>query len=151
MTRLISARLAFIVAGVVFGLISPAVAETISVDALTPEGAQLGTQTTDGDIDDLRFAVDLGGDTPEASHVWAIVGGARTVQRTNDGFWVPWNGDTDSLIDNQFSAANGQLTFKVLDEDIGSENQGITLGIGYRTGGVLKYGIYGILPASGGS
>ena len=49
------------------------------------------------------------------------------------------------------SFVNGKLTFKVLDHTIGPDNHGITLGIGYRTGGVLKFGLYGILPANGGS
>ena len=137
--------------GGVFGLVSPTTAETIAVDALAPSGSLLGTMTTEGDIDDLRFSVDLAGDTPEASYVWAIMGGGGGLQRTNDGYWVPWNGDTAQLIDNGFQSINGKLTFKVLDQAIGPDNHGITLGIGYRTGGVLKFGVYGILPANGGS
>ena len=137
--------------GGVFGLVLPTTGETIAVDALAPSGSLLGTMTTEGDIDDLRFSVDLAGDTPEASYVWAIMGGGGGLQRTSDGYWVPWNGDTAQLIDNGFPPVDGKLTFKVLDHAIGSDNHGITLGIGYRTGGVLKYGIYGILPANGGS
>ncbi len=129
----------------------PAAAETIAVAALTPDGATLGTKTASSDIDDLRFSVDLAGDTPEASYVWAIVGGARILQRTNDGYWVSWNGDTAQLIDNKFGAVDGRLVFKIMDQTIGADNQGITLGIGYRAGGVLKFGIYGILPQSSGS
>jgi len=132
-------------------LASPTAAETIAVAALTPQGVTLGTMTTDGDISDLRFSVDLAGDTPEASYVWAIVGGAHSLQRTNDGYWVPWNGDIVQLIDNRFRAVDGRLTFKVLDQTIGADNQGITLGIGYRAGGALKFGIFGILPENGGS
>jgi len=137
--------------GGVFGSVLTATAETIAVAALATNGSSLGTMTTEGDIDDLRFSVDLAGDTPDASYVWAIMGGGGGLQRTKDGYWVPWNGDTAQLIDNGFHSVDGKLTFKVLDHSIDPDNHGITLGIGYRTGGVLKFGIYGILPANGGS
>ena len=101
---------------------------------------------TDGPVDDLRFTVALDGDVPSATHVWAVIGAAHRRQRTNEGYWVPWNGDPDSLIDNHFPAIDDHVVFKVLDEDIGADNMGVTISVGYRSGDVLKYGVFGIIP-----
>ena len=113
---------------------------------LTEEGARLGVLVTDGNIDDLRLAVALDGDVPDATHVWAVVGGSQLRQRTNEGYWIEWNGIFDDLIDNQFSVENDTVVFKVIDEDIGFDNMGVTISIGYRAGGVLKYGLFGLIP-----
>ena len=117
-----------------------------AVHRLSVDGARLGTLFTDGPVDDLRFTVALDGDVPSATHVWAVIGAAYRRQRTNDGYWVPWNGDPDSLIDNHFPVIDDRVVFKVLDEDIGADNMGVTISVGYRSGDVLKYGIFGIIP-----
>lgn len=123
-----------------------AAADTGGPHTLSTAGAALGTLTTAGPLADLRLTVALGGDTPTATHVWAVLGGSERRQRTNEGYWVPWNGDLATLIDNRFTASGGQLVFKLLDEDIAADNHGITLAVGYRAGGVLKYGLFGLLP-----
>ncbi len=117
-----------------------------AVHRLSVDGARLGTLFTDGPVDDLRFTVALDGDVPTATHVWAVIGAAHRRQRTNDGYWVPWNGDPDSLIDNRFPVIDDRVVFKVLDEDIGDDNHGVTVAIGYLSGGILKYGLFGIIP-----
>ncbi len=117
------------------------------VHRLTEAGAGLGTLFTDGTVHDLRFAVALDGDVPEATHVWATVGGGPHYrQRTNEGYWIEWNGRVEELIDNQFPVENDTVIFKVIDEDIGADNMGVTISIGYRAGGVLKYGLFGLIP-----
>lgn len=128
----------------VFGAAS-AFADEI-VHRLSADGVRLGTMVTDGPVDDLRFTVALDGDVPTATHVWALIGMAHRRQRTNEGYWVPWNGDPDSLIDNRFPVVDDRVVFKVLDEDIGVDNHGVTVVIGYLTGGVMKYGLFGINP-----
>ena len=127
------------------GLAVPVTADE-AVHRLTEEGARLGIQYIDGTVDDLRFAVALDGEALEATHVWAMVGGSQLRQRTNEGYWIEWNCRSEELIDNQFPVENDTVIFKVIDEDIGGDNMGVTIAIGYRAGGVLKYGLFGLLP-----
>lgn len=117
---------------------------------LSKEGTRLGILYTTGKVDDLRFIVDLNGDQPVATYVWATVGSNDLRVRTNEGYWLPWNGDPDTLIDNHFPINDGKVIFKVLDEDIGRDNHGVTIRIGYKVGDVLKYGVFGILPKGAG-
>ena len=125
-------------------------ADTGGPHSLSETGAALGSLATDGSAGDLRLTVALGGDSPESTHVWAILGGAERRQRTRDGYWVPWDGDLDSLAENGFEADGGLIEFKLLDEDFAAENHGITLAVGYRAAGVLKYGLFGLLPQPAG-
>lgn len=120
-----------------------------AVHRLDPKGTMLGVLVTDGRLADLRFTVDLGGDVPLATHVWAVVGSSERRQRTNEGYWISWNGDTESLIDNHFPVVDGKVVFKVLKEDIGPDNHGVTVSTGYRTPEGLKYGYYGLVPKAG--
>ncbi len=113
---------------------------------LTLKGVRLGVLETDGKIADLRLTVDLAGDTPEKTHVWAIIGSSVRRQRTNEGYWIPWDGNPETLIDNHLTAVNGLLVFKIVDEDISAENYGITINVGYRTPEGLKFGMYGLVP-----
>jgi len=117
-----------------------------SVYVLTEQGTNLGSMTTAGAVEDLRFTVDLRGDRPSATHVWATVGSNELRMRTNEGYWLPWNGSLDALIDNRFAVSDGKVVFKVMDEDIGADNHGVSIGIGYRVGDKLKYGRFAILP-----
>lgn len=131
------------------GLALPVTADE-AVHRLTEAGARLGTLFTDGKIDNLRLTVALDGDVPEATHVWAVVGGSQLRQRTNEGYWIDWNGTIEGLIDNRFPVENDTVVFKVMDENIGVDNMGVTISIGYRAGGVLKYGLFGLLPEGSG-
>ena len=123
----------------------PAMADEI-LHRLTEDGAPLGILYTDGLVDDRRFTVALDGDVPETTHVWALIGGSQFRQRTNAGLWIDWNGRNEELLDNNFPIVNDRIVFKVIDEDIGEDNRGISIAMGYRLGGVLKYGLFGLLP-----
>ncbi len=113
---------------------------------LSARGVSLGVQYTDGSVQDLRFTVLVGDDVVDSAHVWALIGGSERRQRTENGFWAPWDGAPETLIDNHFPVKDGQIFYKILDEDIGDDNHGVTLVIGYKTGGVLKLGYFGLLP-----
>jgi hypothetical protein len=113
---------------------------------LSEKGTRLGILYTSGKVDDLRFTVNLGGDQPSATYVWATIGSSHLRVRTNEGYWLPWNGDPESLIDNHFPVEDGKVTFKVLDQDIGIDNHGVTIRIGYKVGDTLKHGFFGIIP-----
>ena len=127
------------------GIASPVTADE-GIHRLTEAGAELGILYTGGAVDDLRFTIVLDGDTPESTHVWAIVGGPQYLQRTNEGYWISWSGRLEDLVDSRFPIENDSVVFKVVDENIGDDNVGVTISIGYRAGGVLKYGIFGLLP-----
>jgi len=148
-------RLRGLVLTLALGLwLTPGLSLTPSVAAdgpflLTEQGVPLGAVTSSGPSGDLRIRVDLAGDTPQATYVWAIVAGAHLRQRTNDGFWIDWSGRTEDLIDNRFPVENGGVTFKLLDEHLGPDNQGISLWVGYRVGDTVKRGYLGVTPGSG--
>ncbi len=147
-----AARRALFAAAVLLGgmaLAMPVMADG-SVHRLSEDGARLGILFTDGKIDDLRFTVALDGDVPYSTHVWAYIGGSYYRQRTNEGFWIDLHGGIEGLIDNRFPVENDTVVFKVIDEDIGVDNMGVTILIGYRTNGVLKYGLFGLLPGGSG-
>ncbi|MDA1059560.1 MAG: hypothetical protein O3C65_12820 [Proteobacteria bacterium] len=131
------------------GCVTGAAAAQDGPHVLTGSGAALGTMQSGGTLDDLRLIVSIGGDAVESTYVWAIIGGSELRQRTNNGYWVPWTGDQADLIDNQFAIEGGQIVFKLVDGSIAADNQGITFVVGYRSGGVLKYGTLGVLPKSG--
>ncbi len=132
---------ALAVASVLNAAVAWAAGETF---VLTEKGAELGISSTTGKIEDLRFIVDLQGEVPTGTYVWGTVGSNGFRVRTNEGFWIPFNGDPDKLIDNHIPVVDGKVLFKILDEDIGNDNQGVGINIGYRVGGVLKYGAYAI-------
>ena len=117
---------------------------------LTATGGSLGTLESGGALDDLRLTVNSGGDAVVATHVWAVIGGSELRQRTANGYWVPWSGNTADLIDNGFETENGVIEFKLVDGSIAADNQGITFVVGYRAGGVLKHGALGVVPKTGG-
>ncbi len=116
---------------------------------LTDKGTRLGVLYTTGKVDDLRLTVNLNGDQPSATYVWGTVGSNDFRVRTNEGYWLPWNRRTEDLIDNHFPIKDGKVTFKVLDQDIGSDNHGVTIRIGYKVGDTLKFGIFVIVPKYG--
>jgi len=114
---------------------------------LTEEGATLGALVAGGRIDDLRLTVALDGDSVVATHVYAQIAAAELRQRTNDGYWVPWDGDRGSLIDNRFPVTGDRVVFKLLDEDIGVDNQGVSIIIAYKTAAAFKFGVFGVIPS----
>ena len=126
--------------------VAGAAADDGKLHVLSESGTNLGTMTTAGAVDDLRFTVDLRGDRPGATYVWATVGSNDRRVRTNEGYWLPWNGSLDGLVDNRFPVTDGKVVFKVMDENIGADNHGVSIGIGYRVGDKLKYGVFAILP-----
>lgn len=138
-------RVLFAAAILLVASTGPAMADE-TLYRLTENGADLGILYTGGLVDDLRFTVALDGDLPESTHVWALIGGSQFRQRTNAGLWIEWNGRNEELLDNSFPVVNDRIVFKVIDEDIGEDNRGISIAIGYRLGGAMKYGLFGLLP-----
>ena len=117
---------------------------------LTEKGTNLGILYTEGKVDDLRFTVSLQEDKPTATYVWVTVGSNDRRVRTNEGYWLPFNGHPESLVDNHFPITDGTVTFKVLDENISADNHGVNISIGYKVGDTLKYGTFAILRKAAG-
>ena len=117
---------------------------------LAEAGAVLGALVTGTRVDDLRLTVVLDGDQAIASYVYAQIAAASLRQRTNEGYWIPWDGDRDSLIDNRFPVADDRIVFKILDQDIGTDNQGVSLIVAYRTATAFKFGVFGLIPDGSG-
>jgi len=90
---------------------------------------------------ELTRIVDSGGDQILATHIVARVHStSQAMQRTNLGYWVPWDGDIDSLVDNQMPRAGGQITFKILDQSLEGLSAPLTVTLMYRTPAGMKIG-----------
>jgi hypothetical protein len=112
--------------------------------------ADTGTVLTDVSVDpataDITRTINLNGDTPVATYVMAHTTGGKSLQRTNLGYWIPWSGNVDDLVDSKFEANAGSLTYKIIDQDISSFMFPITFVVAYSTGSALKFGVFQASP-----
>lgn len=109
-------------------------------DRLTTDGAVLRAPLNPAAARPLNLTVQLHGDAPTATHVFARFANNQPRQRTNEGFWIPWSGNPADLIDNRFKPAGDTLTFKITDEDLEGAFLPVTFFVAYRVGGVMKSG-----------
>lgn len=118
-----------------------------AAEQLSATGARLADVTVDvTDIVTLTRTISLDGDSPGAFYVTANMADGRRLQRNNLGYWVPWNGQRDSLIDNQFPVGDDQVTYKILRQNIADLFFPITITLGYRVDGVVKFGVFNVQP-----
>ena len=115
-------------------------------ESLTVNGATLVDIVVDAANANIVRSIDLGGDVPLASYVMAHMPDGKSLQRTNLGYWIPWDGRTESLIDNGFVAGSGTLIFKVLRQDISDRFFPITIVLAYRTASNVKFGVFQVSP-----
>ncbi len=113
---------------------------------LSASGAVLAGLTVNPASAQITYNVDLAGDVPSASYVMAHMPDGKSLQRNNLGYWLPWNGQLESLIDNKFVAAGNALTFKVIDQDIRDRMFPIRFVIAYRTASAFKFGVFEVSP-----
>ena len=114
--------------------------------ALSLDGVELSTiRIAPGDAKIIR-TVGIYDDRPISTHVLQSVSGLPIKQRDPAGQWVEWNGDPNTLIDNQFTPLDGWLTFKVLREDMSSAPFPVNFIIAYKTEAGLKFGVFNVLP-----
>lgn len=91
--------------------------------------------------------IDLSGDAPTATFVTAHLPDGKHLQRSNLGYWLPWDGDVDSLIDNRLPLnGDGTVTFKVVKEDLSDKMFPIAVTLAYTVGEQVKFGVFQILP-----
>lgn len=122
-------------------------APAAAADVLSQDGTILANIRIEPAQADVSRTINLQGDVPLASYVIARQHSTNLLlQRNNLGFWVPWNGDPSTLIDNRFVAQGGALTFKLLKEDLSAALFPLTVILAYRTASGLKYGQFEIEP-----
>ena len=93
---------------------------------------------------DIRRVVTLNGDAPLVTYATARnVSGANFV-RTRQGYWLPWSGRTEDLLDAGFQAQSGSIEFKLLKEELPRAQLPITVSIGYRAASGIKFDTFEI-------
>ena len=128
------------------GAVVVAWAGAAAAESLTIAGAALESVAVAPASANISRTIALNGDVPTATYVTAHMPDGRALQRTNLGYWQPWDGKLDSLVDNGFRAAGGDLTFKILKEDISGRFFPITVTLAYRVGEQVKFGVFQIMP-----
>jgi hypothetical protein len=114
-------------------------------DTLSDKGVRLTAVSVSPGAQDIRRSVDLGGDQPIASYVTARSPAGAMLMRTRQGYWLPWSGRSEELIDTGVTATGGTLEFKILKEELAAAHLPITVSIGYRTAaGLSKFGTFDI-------
>lgn len=144
--RIPGGRQAFLTAAVLLlSSVGAAAAEKLSTagTALTDVAVDPAAVATSG----VARVIDLSGDVPTATFVTAHLPDGKHLQRSNLGYWLPWNGDADSLIDNRLPLnGDGTVTFKVVKEDLSDKMFPIAVTLAYSVGAQVKFGVFQILP-----
>ena len=134
----------FLSAGII--LFALAMVTAAHAESLSETGTVLSDQRVNFSNADITRSIDLNGDTPSATYVMAHTIGGKRVQRNNLGYWIPWSGDVDELIDNQFQASGDSLAYKIISQDISGFMFPITFVLAYRVGETLKFGVFQVSP-----
>lgn len=144
--RIPGGRQAFLTAAVLLLLtVGAGAAEKLSTAgmALTDVAVNPAAVATSG----VSRTIDLSGDIPTATFVTAHLPDGKHLQRSNLGYWLPWDGDVDSLIDNRLPLnGDGTVTFKVVKEDLSDKMFPIAVTLAYTVGEQVKFGVFQILP-----
>ncbi len=116
---------------------------TVAGAALADVTVNPATVATTG----ISRTIELSGDAPAATFVTAHLPDGKHLQRSNLGYWLPWDGDVDSLIDNRLPLnGDGTVTFKVVKEDLSDKMFPIAVTLAYTVGEQVKFGVFQILP-----
>ncbi len=130
-----------VVAAVAMTAVSPAFA----ADTLSATGARLESEKlADVTRAVITRTVNLDGDVPTATYVIARGLTNELLQRTNDGYWVPWDSRQSTLIDNKLTVQGGKLVYKVLSEDLSGALFPLSITLAYTAGGTFKYGVFAV-------
>ena len=112
------------------------------------EPRQLSTAGTDFgrvSVDALESALSLSVETDDLevveTYVVARFQNNAPRKRTTSGFWVPWNGQTDTLTDLSLQpSADGVIEFPLIEEDLSSQFLPITFTVIVRTSTDVRWG-----------
>lgn len=116
-------------------------------DALSLQGVMLSPVKVTATAAVVQRTVDLAaGEVISATYVTLRTADGKMLQRNNEGYWVPWTGVRDALVNNQFQPVGDQLTFKVLKQDISQQAFPLTVSIAYLVPAGVKFGVFEVLP-----
>ena len=135
-----------IIASILFLVISIS-ATTISAASenleLVTWGSILPNATIDAHRASLNIQVEIGDDVPLKTHITAHTPAGNMLQRTNLGYWVPWSGKLNDLVDTFSPKTNKAINFKIFkDDDLTEELFPIKIMVAYRTATELKFGVF---------
>ncbi len=124
-------------------------ASAVSAQELTVTGVQLApvvlTDVVNGVVEKQ---VALNGDVAEVTHVVVQLAGSQPLMRDRQGLFQPWDLDPAHLADNGFPQAEGQLHFKIFNQDLSAQNFPVRVTIYYRANGELKFGYFDVMRAN---
>ena len=135
-----------IIASILFLVLSIS-ATTISAASenleLVTWGSILPNATIDAHRASLNIQVEIGDDVPLKTHITAHTPAGNMLQRTNLGYWVPWSGKLNDLVDTFSPETNNAINFKIFkDDDLSEELFPIKIMVAYRTATELKFGVF---------
>tara|TARA_B100000676_G_scaffold206105_1_gene202271 strand:- start:91 stop:540 length:450 start_codon:yes stop_codon:yes gene_type:complete len=135
-----------IIASILFLVLSIS-ATTISAASenleLVTWGSVLPNATIDAHRASLNIQVEIGDDVPLKTHITAHTPAGNILQRTNLGYWVPWSGKLNDLVDTFSPKTNKAINFKIFkDDDLSEELFPIKIMVAYRTATELKFGVF---------
>ena len=110
------------------------------------EGAVLSTITVNPSDAKITRTVDLGEDSPLATHAMRRSGTSSASQLTFDGTWIPWDGNVETLADNGFTESGRKLIFDLFNGDLSNAFFPINYTVAYRTEAGLKFGVFQVMP-----
>jgi len=106
-------------------------------------GSILPNATIDAHRASLNIQVEVGDDVPLKTHITAHTPAGNILQRTNLGYWVPWSGKLNDLVDTFSPKTNKAINFKIFkDDDLTEELFPIKIMVAYRTATELKFGVF---------
>ena len=109
---------------------------------LTKLGAILPPVLVNAENVSLDVKVNVENEEPTSTFVTAHTASGSVLQRNNLGYWIPWSGRLDELINNFSSQTGNELLIKVLKgENMSTEMFPIRITIGYETSSGLKFGV----------
>ena len=109
---------------------------------LTKLGAILPPVVINAKNVSLDVKVNVENEEPTSTFVTAHTASGSVLQRNNLGYWIPWSGKLDELINNFSSQTGNELFIKVLkEENMSTEMFPIRITVGYETSSGLKFGV----------
>ena len=113
---------------------------------LTELGAILPSIAVNTENVSIDLKVNVENDEPSATFVTAHTASGSVLQRNNLGYWIPWSGKLDELINNFSTRTRNKLFIKILkEENMSNEMFPIRITVGYETSSRLKFGVFELI------
>ncbi len=114
---------------------APAFALQNAIERLGPPGAPLSPARVSGSgaIGLSKAVIAPSGPIVSTHVILKSHGNGTLLHRTANGYFIPWNGDKDTLADTGFRARNGVVTFKILNEALDGVSFPLTVVLVIRT------------------